>query len=111
MEREALENEAIMEDPALLRGAFKFAAISSIILTLLMDFVIPIPMFLSHYKFSKGFFIRWVMTSCIWVFCSLVICTLLPIWEAKGLFVDFWRELVDESGKERGSWPVILDDS
>lgn len=51
------------------------------------------------------------MTSCIWVFCSLVICTLLPIWEAKGLFVDFWRELVDESGKERGSWPVILDDS
>lgn len=47
-EREALEDAAIMEDPTLLRGAFKFAVISSVILTLLMDFIIPIPMLLSH---------------------------------------------------------------
>lgn len=94
-QRETLEDEAILEDPTLLRGAFKFAVISSIILTLLMDFIIPMPMFFSHYIFSKGFFIGWIVISFIWVFCSLAICALLPIWEAKMFFIDFWREVVD----------------
>ena len=60
-----------------------------------MDFIIPMPMFFSHYIFSKGFFIGWIVISFIWVFCSLAICALLPIWEAKTFFVDFWKELVD----------------
>lgn len=94
-QREALEDEAILEDPTLLRGAFRFAVVSSIILTLLMDFIIPMPMFFSHYIFSKGFFIGWIVISFIWVFCSLAICALLPIWEAKTFFVDFWKEVVD----------------
>ncbi|CAL3965124.1 unnamed protein product [Diplocarpon coronariae] len=91
--REALEDRAIMEDPTLLRGAFKYAVVSAVVLTLLMDIVIPIPMFLSHYIFSKGFFVGWVVVSFIWVFCSLAICALLPIWEARVFFVGFWKEL------------------
>ncbi|CZR54328.1 uncharacterized protein PAC_04212 [Phialocephala subalpina] len=62
---EALEDKTIMEDPTRLKGGFRFACISATVLTLLMGFIIPIPMFLTHYIFSKGFFIGWVMTSFI----------------------------------------------
>ena len=37
----------------------------------------------------------WVVFSFIWVFCSLAICALLPIWEAKTFFVDFRKGVVD----------------
>ncbi|KAH8793946.1 Sodium:solute symporter family-domain-containing protein [Hyaloscypha finlandica] len=96
--KEALEDRAIMEDPTRLRGAFRFACISATVLTLLMDFVIPIPMFLSHYVFSRGFFTGWVVVSFIWVFFALGICAILPVWEAAGFFRDLWREV--RVGKE-----------
>ncbi len=92
-EKEAMEDRAIMEDPTRLRGAFKFACISATTLTLLMDFVIPIPMFLSHYVFSKGFFTGWVVISFIWVFFALASCAILPIWEAMGFFRNFWNDV------------------
>jgi urea-proton symporter len=90
--KEALEDRAIMEDPTRLRGAFKFACISATVLTLLMDFAIPIPMFLSHYVFSSRFFTGWVVISFIWVFFALGSCAILPVWEAAGFFRDFWGE-------------------
>ncbi|KAN0115025.1 Na+/solute symporter [Hyaloscypha variabilis] len=92
-EKEAREDREIMEDPTRLRGAFKFACISATALTLLMDFIIPIPMFLSHYVFSRDFFTGWVVISFIWVFFALGSCAILPVWKAAGFFKDFWREV------------------
>jgi len=92
-EKEAREDREIMEDPTRLRGAFKFACISATVLTLLMDFIIPIPMFLSHYVFSRGFLTGWVVISFIWVFFALGTCAILPIWEAARFFADFWRDV------------------
>lgn len=100
---EELEDQAIMEDPTRLKGAFRFACISATILTLLMDFIIPLPMFLSHYIFSKGFFTGWVVVSFIWVFFALVTCALLPIWEAMGFFRDFWKEVWEGRKVRKGS--------
>lgn len=76
--------------PKSLRSAFKLACISSFVLAFLMDFLIPMPMFFSHYIFSKGFFTGWVVISFLWVFVSTGISCFLPIWEARG----FFRELV-----------------
>ncbi|KAF8864242.1 hypothetical protein BDZ45DRAFT_737684 [Acephala macrosclerotiorum] len=87
---EALEDKATMKDPTRLKEAFRFACISATILTLLMDFIIPLPMFLKHYIFSKGVFIGWVVIRFIWVFFALVTCALLLIWEAMGFFRDFF---------------------
>lgn len=98
-EKEALEDAAILEDPTRLKGALMFTYISATILTLLMCFVIPIPMFLSHYIFSKGFFKGWVAISFIWVFFALFSCAILPIYEAAGFFRDFFETRV-EFGKE-----------
>ena len=59
-EKDAELDILVEEDPNSLRHAFKVACIASFLLTFIMDFLIPIPMFLSHYIFSQGFFTAWV---------------------------------------------------
>ena len=93
-EKEMLEDEIAIEEPSKLRRAFKVACIASFTLTFIMDFLVPIPMFLSHYIFSQGFFVAWVVITFIWVFCSTAISVLLPIWETVGFFKDLWAEVV-----------------
>ncbi|KAJ6478748.1 solute symporter family transporter [Mycena vitilis] len=81
------------EEPMKLRRAFRLAWISSALLTFIMDFVIPIPMFLSHYLFSRNFFVAWVVISFLWVFCSAAISTILPIVEALTFFKQFTKDI------------------
>jgi SSS family transporter len=81
------------ESPSSLRGAFKLACISSFVLTFLMDFLIPMPMFFSHYVFSKGFFTAWIIISFLWVFVSTGISVILPVFEAAGFLGQFARDV------------------
>jgi hypothetical protein len=86
---EMLEDEAIIRDPARLNRMFKLALIVSLTLSFIMDFVLPMPMFFSHYVFSEGFFKGWVIISFIWVFFALGTCGILPIVETWA----FWKAL------------------
>ncbi|MCJ1275571.1 hypothetical protein MMC21_003374 [Puttea exsequens] len=97
---ETIADEIAVEAPSSLRRAFKLAVIASFLLTFSMDFLIPIPMFLSHYVFSEGFFVAWVVVTFCWVFCSTAVSVILPIWETAGFFKDLYREVV-RGGKER----------
>ena len=81
------------EDPHKLRAAFKLAVISATVITFIMDFLVPMPMFFSHYIFSKGFFTAWVVISFIWVFCSSFVSCFLPIWETKGFFAELGTKI------------------
>lgn len=92
-EKEMREDAAAVEEPLKLQSAFKLACIASFVLTFIMDFLIPIPMFLSRYIFSQGFFTAWVIISFIWVFCSAAITTILPLWETADFFKEFVREV------------------
>jgi len=89
-------SSSIVTAPAL-RSAYKLALIASIILPFIMDFLIPIPMFLSHYVFSKGFFTAWIVISFIWVFSSAFVSCLLPIWESRAVLGRLsklaWRDM------------------
>ena len=103
-EKEMREDAEAMEEPSKLRSAFKLACIASFVLTFIMDFLIPIPMFLSHYIFSQGFFTAWVIISFIWVFCLAAITTILPLWETLDFFKEFVREVgVDVRGGRKKS--------
>lgn len=77
------------DSPESLRRAFKIACIASFVLTFILDFLLPMPMFFSHYVFSKGFFTAWVVISFLWVFVSSAISCFLPVWETR----SFWSEL------------------
>ncbi|OCT52094.1 Urea active transporter [Cladophialophora carrionii] len=96
-EERQLSIDARYEDnPSSLRSAFKLACIASFVLPFIMDFLIPIPMFLSHYIFSKEFFTAWVVISFIWVFASSLISVLLPIWETRAFFGVLFRAVTGD---------------
>lgn len=87
------------DDPRTLRRAFKLACISAFVLTFILDFLIPMPMFFSEYIFSKGFFTGWVVVSFIWVFVSSGISCLLPIWETRESFAKLIIKMMGRGEK------------
>ncbi|KAH0351698.1 solute symporter family transporter, partial [Aureobasidium melanogenum] len=90
---ERAADRLIEESPNSLRGAFKLACIASFVLTFIMDFLVPMPMFFSHYVFSKGFFTGWVVISFIWVFVSTAISVVLPVVETAGFLKQFAKDV------------------
>jgi hypothetical protein len=92
-EKRTHDEISAIEEPTKLRQAFRLAWIASALLTFVMDFLIPIPMFLSHYIFSQRFFTAWVVISFLWVFCSAAISTILPIVEALTFFKQLTRDI------------------
>jgi hypothetical protein len=88
------------DSPSSLRSAFKLACISSFLLTFVLDFLLPMPMFFSHYVFSKGFFTAWVVISFIWVFVSSAISCFLPIWETRSFWGKLWGRIRRGEGVE-----------
>lgn len=89
------------DDPRTLRRAFKLACISAFVLTFILDFLLPMPMFFSGYIFSRGFFTAWVVVSFIWVFASSAISCLLPIWETRSSFGTFVGKITADLGKRK----------
>ncbi|KAK2814124.1 hypothetical protein FQN50_000528 [Emmonsiellopsis sp. PD_5] len=103
-EKEMTAETSAEEDPKSLQGALKVAWISATVLTLCMDIIFPLPLFFSHYIFSKGFFTAWVTISFLWVFCAAGICVVLPVVETAGffkqLFANVWKEVRGRRGEE-----------
>ncbi|RVX70503.1 hypothetical protein B0A52_05154 [Exophiala mesophila] len=89
MDSEELEDLAAMENPKALHRTFVMALTLSIVLSVSMDFIIPVPMFLSEYVYSKGFFTFYIVIAFIWAFASFFICSVLPIWETR----HFWKSM------------------
>ncbi|KAJ7155761.1 solute symporter family transporter [Mycena filopes] len=87
-----------MEDPKKLQGAFRFAYIASALLAFIFYFLIPIPMYLSSYIFSPGFFTGWVLVAFIWVFLSAGASVVLPVVEAMAFLRRLRRDIGDDLG-------------
>ncbi|KAI0087698.1 Sodium:solute symporter family-domain-containing protein [Irpex rosettiformis] len=66
-----------------LEKTFKRATRYSIVLTLIVAILVPLPMFFSHYVFSKAFYTFWVACTIIWVGSSGIFCIILPLWESR----------------------------
>ncbi|KAH3917376.1 hypothetical protein HBI56_118630 [Parastagonospora nodorum] len=89
------------DDPKTLRSAFKMACIFAFVLTFILDFLLPMPMFFSGYIFSKGFFTGWVVVSFIWVFASSAISCLLPLWETRDGLARLARKVTADFAKRK----------
>ncbi|KAF8438524.1 hypothetical protein L210DRAFT_3404300, partial [Boletus edulis BED1] len=44
---------------------------------------VPLPMFFSHYVFSRKFYTFWTACTIIWAFVSGTFCIILPLWESR----------------------------
>ena len=59
--------------------------------------IVPLPLFFSHYVFSKSFFTLWIVVSFLWVSCAAAFCVVLPVWESKHQLWTIVRRLLDGS--------------
>ncbi|KAH7872629.1 Na+/solute symporter [Lentinula edodes] len=75
-------------DVFVLKEGFKRAAWYSLALTLIVTIAVPLPMFFSHYVYSKPFYTFWVSVSIIWVLLSGIFSVLLPVWESRQEMFD-----------------------
>ncbi|OAX34359.1 hypothetical protein K503DRAFT_834100 [Rhizopogon vinicolor AM-OR11-026] len=66
-----------------LKKVFLKALIYSSILTLIVVIIVPLPLYFSHYVFSKKFYTFWTACSIIWAFASGTFCIILPLWESR----------------------------
>ncbi|KAK7441835.1 hypothetical protein VKT23_016496 [Stygiomarasmius scandens] len=67
----------------ILKSGFKRAAVYSSALTAIVTIIVPLPMFFSHYVYSKSFYMFWISISIIWVLLSGFFSVLLPVWESR----------------------------
>ncbi|KAE8451376.1 hypothetical protein EG329_004005 [Mollisiaceae sp. DMI_Dod_QoI] len=135
-EREESATEYEEEQKKLLRAS-KIAKSMTVILTLALLVLWPMPMYGTGYIFSKKFFTGWVVVGIMWLICSLLCVGVFPVFEGrkdlaftiKSIYLDITgkkhpsafhtptatyvegREKGDESPAEKEGTPVIKEDN
>ncbi|CAE6533326.1 unnamed protein product [Rhizoctonia solani] len=101
-------------DPVALKGAFRFAAWSSVGLLIVMIIVIPFPLFFSQVVFGTKGLTTWVAVGIAWTFLAAFAVVIYPLYESrealflvlKGIIKDIFNP---GSGKYSESSPARDD--
>jgi len=101
-------------DPVALEKAFKFAAWSSIALTVISIIIIPLPLFFAHTIYGKGGLTAWVTIGIIWAFLASFIVVLYPLYESRVAIIQVSKGVVKDifargSGKYVSPPPKVED--
>ncbi|KAL7823705.1 Sodium:solute symporter family domain-containing protein [Trichoderma gracile] len=111
----AVTESGYLEDAAKFRKWGKIAAFWAAA-TFLGHWVFwPLPMYASHYVFSKGFFVAWIVVAIIWVWCTMLIAGFYPIIDGRKQILLVFRGLRgirrvsedNESGTETTSSGIL----
>ncbi|KAI9063673.1 urea transporter [Trametes sanguinea] len=94
--RAAAEEEERELDPVALKKSFSIAAWASVILTLVMLIIIPLPLFFAQTVYGVGGLTAWVVTGMIWAFCSAITVVLYPLWESRAALGLISRGIVKD---------------
>jgi len=84
----AVYEDPIEHDPERLRKAFIFSIQSSVVLTIILVIIWPLPMYFSRYVFSVPFFTFWVAISMIWAIMSTLAVAIYPLYESRRSIVS-----------------------
>jgi len=83
-------------DPVALGRAYKFAARSSVVLTLLYLIVIPLPLFFAQTIYGVRGLTAWVVIGILWTFCSAFTVVLYPLYESRVAISQIFRGMVKD---------------
>ncbi|PCH42865.1 Na+/solute symporter [Wolfiporia cocos MD-104 SS10] len=89
-----LRSGAEDEKREVLMRVFRGALWYSLILTAIVAIIVPLPLFFTHYVFSKGFYTFWVACTIMWAAMSGTFCIILPIWESRSEIVEILSGLL-----------------
>jgi urea-proton symporter len=92
-----------------LNKAFKFAAYTTVFMTLALLILWPMPMYGTGYIFSKKFFTGWVAVGILWLFCSSFAVGIFPVWQGRKTIAHTFKHMyLDATGKWK---PTIHGDA
>lgn len=95
-------------DPALVRKAERLAWVANSVFLVVAIILVPFTLFGTEYIFSRSFFTGWIVVSFIWVWCSMVICVIWPVWESRSALASIVRGMVRDmatTGRARRGQP------
>ncbi|KAG1870284.1 urea transporter [Suillus subluteus] len=95
----SVTNEAQIDpelDPVSLNKAFKFAARASIVLTLVLMILIPLPLFFAQTVYSVTGLSVWVIVGIIWAFLSAFTVVIYPLWESRAALLLISRGVIKD---------------
>ncbi|KAG4439407.1 hypothetical protein IFR05_005100 [Cadophora sp. M221] len=102
-ENSTSEEDMAIEQAKLLRAS-KIAKAMTVILTLALLVLWPMPLYGTGYIFSEKFFAGWVIVGIIWLIGSLMCVGVFPVWEGrKELLFTFKAIYLDITGKQHPS--------
>ncbi|KAF2673037.1 urea active transporter [Microthyrium microscopicum] len=83
-----------------LNKAFKIAASMTVVMTLALLILWPMPMYGSGYIFSKKFFTGWVAVGILWLFCSSFAVGIFPVFQGRKTIARTFKYMfLDATGK------------
>ncbi|KAG8820652.1 hypothetical protein FRC19_008712 [Serendipita sp. 401] len=99
-------------DPVALNKAFKFAAWSSVVLTVILIILIPLPLFFASTVYDVGSLKAWVIVAIIWAFLASFTVVIYPLYESKDSLIMICKGIVKDlfkpgSGKYTAPTPVV----
>ncbi|KAI0002534.1 urea transporter [Russula compacta] len=101
VEMQSVDKEPVISpdsdlDPVSLSKAFRFAAWSSVALTVIMLILIPLPLFFASTIFGVGGLTAWVVIGILWCFCSAITVVLYPLWESRVALLQISRGVIKD---------------
>ncbi|KAK0702973.1 Sodium:solute symporter family-domain-containing protein [Lasiosphaeria miniovina] len=94
------DSAAFAEEQTKLRRAGKISKTTTVVMTLILLVLWPMPLYGSGYIFSKPFFTGWVAVGIIWIFASFIGVGLFPVFEGRKTLVHTFKSIyLDLSGK------------
>jgi hypothetical protein len=91
-------------EKAKLDRASVIAKSMTVIMTISLLVLWPIPMYACGYVFSKPFFTGWVVVGILWMFCSLACVGIFPLWEGRQSMWHTCKAIyLDVTGKKHPS--------
>ncbi|KAI0746714.1 urea transporter [Daedaleopsis nitida] len=83
-------------DPVALNKSFRIAAWASVLLTLVMLIIIPLPLFFAQTVYGVGGLTAWVVIGMIWAFCSAISVVLYPLYESRAALALIARGVIKD---------------
>lgn len=85
-----------------LSRAAVIARSTTIVMTLILLVLWPMPLYGSGYIFSKPFFTGWVTVGILWLFCSTACVGIFPLWQGRKTMVHTVKSMyLDTRGRYR----------
>jgi hypothetical protein len=102
-EMNASEAEMAIEQAKLLRAS-NIAKVTTVVLTVALLVLWPMPMYGTGYIFSKKFFTGWVVVGIMWLIGSLLCVGVFPVFEGRQALIGTFKSIyLDITGKQHPS--------